>query len=65
MISDTSTNPPTQQMLFEIILSESIPLEPDDRFIADDGTSYRLLSLQQADRIDTLPVASVVQEEGM
>ena len=64
MISDTSTNPPTQQMLFEIILGESIPLEPDDRFIAENGTSYRLLSLQQADRIDTLPVASVVQEEG-
>ena len=63
MILDTSTTPPTKQLLFDIILSESIALEPDDRLTAEDGTSYRMQSLQQADRIDALPIASVVREE--
>jgi len=62
MLLDTSTNPPTKQLLYEIILSESIALEPDDRFTAEDGASYRLQSLQQAERIDALPIARVVRE---
>ncbi len=47
---------------FRILLGESFPLEPDDRFVASDGTIYRLESYQQADRIDRLPVAEVVRE---
>ncbi len=63
MTLETSTNPPTRQVFFDIVLSESIPLEPDDRLTAEDGTTYRLQSLQQADRIDALPIARAVREE--
>ncbi len=63
MILDTSTTPPTKQLLFDVFLSETIALEPDDRLTNEDGTSYRLQSLQQAERIDALPIAKVVREE--
>jgi len=63
MILDTSTTPPTKQLLFDVFLSESIALEPDDRLTAEDGTSYRLQSLQQAERIDALSIARAVREE--
>ncbi len=62
MILDSSTTPPTKQLIYQIVLSESIALEPDDRLTAEDGTNYRLQSLQQAERIDTLPIAKVVLE---
>ena len=63
LLLDTSTDPPTKQLLFDIILSESLPLEPDDRFTAEDGATYRLQSLEQANRIDALPIAHAVREE--
>lgn len=63
MILDTSTTPPTKQLLYRIILSESIALEPDDRLTAEDGTSYRLQTLRQAERIDALPIAMALREE--
>ena len=46
---------------FRIILSESLALEPHDRFIAGDGTVYTLQSYEQAERIDMLPVAVVLR----
>jgi len=62
-IVNASATPPTKRSLYQIILSESITLEPDDRLVAEDGTRYRLQSLQQADRIDVLPIAKVLREE--
>lgn len=53
---------PTQTNLrFKIILGEQISLQPDDRFVGDDGTVYQLVSLQQAERLDSLPIAQVMQ----
>ncbi len=46
---------------FHIILGEAFPLQPDDRFVAADGAIYRLESIEQADRIDVLPIAKVVR----
>ncbi len=63
MTLDTSTTPPTKQLLFKILLSESIALEPDDRLTAEDGVSYRLESLQHAKHINALPIASALREE--
>ena len=60
LVSDTSSTP-TSILRFHIILGEAFPLEPDDRFVAADGAIYRLESLQQADRIDVLPIAQVVR----
>lgn len=63
MLLDTSTDPPTKQLFYDIILSESIALEPNDRFSSENGNSYRLQSLQQSDRIDALPIAHALREE--
>ena len=60
VVSDTS-NAPTSTLRFQIILGEPFPLQPDDRFVDVDGSIYRLESLQQADRIDVLPIARVVR----
>lgn len=60
LVSDTS-NTPTSTLRFHIILGEAFPLEADDRFVAADGAIYRLESLQQAGRIDVLPIAKVVR----
>lgn len=62
MVLDTTTTPPTQNLYFNIILSESIDLRPDDRLTADDGISFRVQAYEQADRIDVLPVARTLQE---
>ena len=59
VVSDTS-NAPTSTLRFQIILGEPFPLQSDDRFVAADGAIYRLESLEQADRIDVLPIARVV-----
>ncbi len=63
MIADWSTTPPTKQLIYEFVLSEMVPLEPDDRLIDEHGNSYRLQSLTQAARIDRLPIAEAIREE--
>jgi hypothetical protein len=60
LVSDTSITP-TITLRFQIILGEPFPLQPDDRFVAADGAIYRLESIEQADRIDVLPIAKVVR----
>ncbi|MCH7752990.1 MAG: hypothetical protein IH898_12675 [Planctomycetes bacterium] len=60
LVSDTSIAP-TSTLHFHIILGEAFSLEPDDRFVAADGAIYRLESIEQADRIDVLPIAKVVR----
>jgi len=60
LVSDTSIAP-TSTLRFHIILGEAFPLQPDDRFVAADGAIYRLESIEQADRIDVLPIAKVVR----
>ena len=62
-IVNAAATPPTKQSIYQVVLSESIGIEPDDRLVAEDGTSYRVQSLKQADRIDVLPMARVVREE--
>lgn len=62
MVLDTLTTPPTKQLFYQIVLSEMIALEPDDRLTAEDGKSYRLQSLQQAERIDALPIVVALGE---
>lgn len=60
VVSDTS-NAPTATERFAIILGEHFPVESDDRFVAADGSVYRLESIEQAARIDALPIAKVVR----
>lgn len=63
MLVDAASTPIVGDSQFHIILSESIPLEPDDRFVAEDGSIYTLQSYEQADRIDALPIAKVLRQE--
>ncbi len=63
MIADSSTTPPTKLLIYEFVLSELAPLEPDDRLIDERGNTYRLQSLTQAERIDRLPIAKALREE--
>jgi hypothetical protein len=60
VVSNT-TVAPTSTLRFTIILGEAFPLQSDDRFVATDGAIYRLESIEQADRIDVLPIARVVR----
>ena len=62
MLLDTSTTPPTKQLFYRVTLGEAVAVEPGDRLIAEDGTFYRVQSLEQAARIDVLPVAVALQE---
>lgn len=59
-LNDTSDAPVATER-YTIVLGEAFPIESDDRFVGMDGSVYRLESLQQADRIDKLPIATVVR----
>ncbi|MEM8944134.1 MAG: hypothetical protein AAGD11_03045 [Planctomycetota bacterium] len=63
MTLDTSTNPPTRQMRYEIVLGEWAELLPDDRIVDANGQSYQLQTLKQAPRIDALPVVVALRED--
>ncbi len=59
---DEVANPITSTATYRIVLEESLPLDHNHRFVANDGVVYRLLRFEQADRIDVLPVAMVRKE---
>ncbi|QDT01265.1 hypothetical protein [Adhaeretor mobilis] len=61
---DRTATPPTSTTRLEILFGGAIELEPEDRLVGEDGTVYWLEKLEQAERIDVLPVATVVREEG-
>ncbi len=63
MVLDESVNPPVTESRFQIILSESISLEPDDRFVTEDGVIYLLQSYERAERIDALPIVKALRKE--
>ena len=50
---------------FEIIFAEQVALEPYDRFVAEDGTIYTMVSYEGAERIDELPVVKVLRQEAV
>ena len=52
----------TSQKEYRIIMVQQIEMQEDDRIVRDDGTVYRLLALEQPDRIDVPLVARVVPE---
>ncbi len=61
VVVDNSVTPVATTAHFDIILSETIALEPDDRFVAEDGTIYQIESYEQSERIDVLPIAKVTR----
>lgn len=61
VVVDNSVTPVITTAHFDIILSETIALEPDDRFVDEAGTIYQLVSYEQSERIDVLPIAKVTR----
>lgn len=56
---DNTVDPPTSIATFRIVLADDTPLDHNHRILGADGTVYQLLTYSDADRIDTLPVATV------
>jgi hypothetical protein len=56
---DNAVDPPTSAANFRIMLADDIPLDHNHRLVGSDGTIFQLLEYSQAERIDTLPVATV------
>jgi len=59
---DTDATPPTSTATYRVILGEQIELDHDCRFVDPQGNVYQFVELAQAERIDTLPVATVVKQ---
>ncbi len=59
---DETADPITSTATFRILLDDDAPLDHNHRIVAAGGTVYRLLSYEQAERIDRLPVALVRRE---
>jgi hypothetical protein len=56
---DNAVDPPTSAATFRIMLADDIPLDHNHRLVGSDGTTFQLLDYSKAERIDTLPVATV------
>jgi hypothetical protein len=44
------------------MLADEIPLDHNHRIVGLDGSVYQVLEYSQAERIDTLPIATVVKQ---
>jgi hypothetical protein len=60
---DTATEPATAESRYRIILGEQLELATNTRFVDGAGNVYSLVSYEQAERIDVLPVAVVFRAE--
>jgi hypothetical protein len=56
---DNATDPPTSTVQCRVMLHDDTPLDHNHRLIGPDGTIYQLVEYSRAERIDTLPVATV------
>jgi hypothetical protein len=56
---DTTADPPTSTATFRVMLADDTRLDHNHRLVGPDGTMYELLEYTQAERFDTLPVATV------
>ncbi|MEX2316324.1 MAG: head-tail adaptor protein [Pirellulales bacterium] len=59
---DNESSPATATATYRIILGEQIELGADWRFVDPLGNIYQLVEYIQGDRIDALPVATVVKQ---
>jgi len=57
---DNTTSPAAATATYRIVLGEQLDLAADTRFVDALGNVYQLIEYTQAERIDALPVATVV-----
>lgn len=60
---DESTDPVSSTATYRITLEDPPPLDHNHRIVDGDGTVYRLLEFENAERIDVLSVAVVRRED--
>jgi hypothetical protein len=60
---DATTDPATAESRYRIILGEQLELAANTRFVEGAGRVYSLVSYEQAERVDVLPVAVVLRVE--
>jgi len=59
---DNESDPATATATYRILLGEELDLNADSRFVDPQGNVYQLIDLTQAERIDALPVATVLKQ---
>lgn len=57
---DQTTDPPSSVKTFKVILAEDWPLDHNHKLAGPDGSTYTIESYEQSQRIDLLPVATVM-----
>jgi hypothetical protein len=60
-IVDNQSTPPTSTATFRVVLGEQIALDHNQRIVGSDGSVYQVTEYADAERIDTLPIATVVR----
>ena len=56
---ESEESPVSSESLYRIVLGEQIPLDHNHRLIGPDGSIYEITTYEDAERIDTLPMATV------
>ena len=59
---DNAADPPTSTATYRVMLADDIALDHNHRLVGPDGSIYQLVEYTQAERIDTLPIVTVVKE---
>lgn len=59
---DNAADPPTSTATYRVMLADDSALDHNHRLIDPDGSIYELIEYTQAERIDSLPVATVVKQ---
>ena len=59
---DNAADPPTSSATYRVMLADNTPLDHNHRLVDPDGAIYQVLEYSQAERIDTLPIATVVKQ---
>jgi hypothetical protein len=61
-IIDIAADPPTSSATYRVLLADDTPLDHNHRLIGPDSSVYQIVEYAQAERIDALPVATVVRQ---
>lgn len=59
---DNTATPPTSTATYRVMLADDTPLDHNHRLVDPDGAIYQLTEYAQAERIDGLPVATVIKQ---
>jgi hypothetical protein len=58
---DNTAAPPTSTSTYRVMLADESALDHNHRLVGPDGSIYQLIEYTQAERIDMLPIATVVK----